>query len=371
MSIAQFSLLRGLRSRPRVGWIGIDIGSHSVKVAQLELVNGRKQIAESAIFPVPASAELTADSLSTGWLTQLLRDELSHHRGFRGRNVACGLSMSVSEFRSLNIPPGSPKERREMIAQELAENGIGVSNAIEFDFWDSDSNPAEASDADTLVNVLSISDGLASQIAEATQRSGLNCQVLDGAPFALARAIAMVSEQMPTGQPIAVLDWGHRAAYFSIIVAGQPVFSRSFKDCGVGGLVAAVGRGLDLSQADCHQLLSTCGVANPQLDHSERTELQELVDDFACELFDQLIVELDKTLSYLRTQRAELIPSEMWLVGGGATIRNVESKLSFETGIPVAPWRLPRRAGLATGVEGQSIELLSQAAALSELGWES
>ncbi len=371
MSAAQLSLLNRVSSRSRTGWIGIDVGSHSVKLAQLEIVGGQPQIAEALVIPIPQSELSTADLLRSGWLARSLRDELSHRHGFRGRNAACGLSMSVTEFRSMSIPPGSPAERREMIAQELSDSGDYSSAAVEFDYWDGYCNPAETSGADAPVNVLSVPVDLATQLAEAIQGAGLRCQVLDGGPFALARSIELIRGQVATGHPVAVLDWGHRAAHFALLVNGQPVFSRLLKDCGVGALVAAVGRELGLSVEDCHQLLATCGVPNPHLDRSERTELQELVDDYSGELFDHLLAELEKTLSYLRMQRAELIPAELWLVGGGATIRNVEAKLCFETGMPVKLWQPRRRASVSLGAESQPIELFAQAAALSELGWVS
>lgn len=376
MSVSQFSLLPRLRQRARTGWIGIDIGCHSVKLAQLEIVNGQKQIAEAAVFPVPESALLTADSIKGGWLAQALRHELGQHRGFQGRNAACSLSMSITESRSLNIPPGSTKERREMIAQELADSSTSPSADVDFDFWDGYVGPNEGGNVEPIVNVLSIPGGIATRVAEAVQASGLNCQVLDGGPFVLARTLALVgdvtnSEEIPAsiGRPVAVLDWGHRTAHFVIIVDGQPVFSRILKDCGSGTLVAALGRGLNLSTDDCHQLLATCGVPNPYLDHSERTELQELAIDFTGDVLHQLAAELDKTLSYLGSQRAELLPEELWLVGGGATIRNVDTWLSFETGLVATPWRTRQRTPASNLVEGKAVELLAQAAALSELGW--
>ncbi len=369
MRVAPFSLLSQLQPRVPVGWIGIDIGSHSVKLAQLAIVDGHKQIVDAAIIPIPDSSTLSVNSLQTGWLARALRSELSRHRGFRGRSAACGMSMSLTDFRSIVIPPGSDQERREMIAEDLAESG-GL-GAIEFDFWEGHGNPADAAGVEPPVNVLSVSSALATEVAMAVQDSGLNCQVLDGGPFALARAAQLAGRERAHDQPIAVLDWGHGAAHFAIIVAGQPAFSRVLKNCGVGSLVAAVKKGVNLSLDDCHQLLSTCGIPNPQLGIDERTDLQELVSEFTDELLNELIVELDKTVSYLRSQRPELIPVELILVGGGATIRNIDAKLNFESGLPTAPWRLPQFAAGNGTIAGLPVELLAQAAALSELAWQS
>lgn len=370
MSVARFSLLSRLQPRTPTGWIGVDIGSHSVKMAQLAVINGHKQIVDSAVIPLPGTSALTVDSLQSGWLAHALRGELSRHRGFRGQTAACGLSISLTDFRSMVIPPGSYQERREMIAEDLAESGNGGAESIEFDFWEGYRSPAEPASAEPPVNVLSVSTGLASQVTMALQDSGLHCQVLDGGPFALARAAKLAGQNRTEGDPVAVLDWGHGAAHFAVIVAGQPVFSRVLKNCGVGRLVEAVRKGVSLSREDCHQLLSTSGILNPQLDLSERTDLQELVAEFTDEFLNELISELDKTLSYLRSQRAELIPAELILMGGGATIRNIDARLNFESGIMTTLWR-PSQDVVRNGtMSGPPVELFASAAALSELAWE-
>ncbi len=360
MSVAFRSLMPRLRSR--TGWIGIDIGTHSVKLAQLEMVDGSKRLADAVVLPFPESGQLTADSLRTGWLARMLH---SARPRFRGRMAACGVSMSVTDFRSMTIPPGSPKERREMIAQELME-GAHSSTAIEFDYWDD-----AATEDGSAVNVLAVAEPLTVQIAEATQAAGLHCSVLDGGPFALARAVELMSHHAAIGHPQAVLDWGHRVAHLAIIVDGQPVFSRVLKDCEVGPLVEAVARGLGLTQRDGCELLTTYGVPDPQEVSSEQSEIQELVVDLSAKTFERLTVEIDKTLQFLSSHRPELVPSELILLGGGATIRNAEAKLALDLRLPVSRWQLPLRPAVGTSLDRRSIELFAHAAALSDLGWES
>ncbi len=360
MSVAQRSMLSFLRSR--TGWIGIDIGTHSLKLAQVESVGGQKQIAHALVIPLPAASHLTAESVRTGWLTRALRTALPC---FRGRTAACGVSMSVTDFRSMNIPPGSRNERREMIAQELIDGGIATAEAIEFDFWDG--NPKEENAA---VNVLAVSKSFVTQVAEAIQGAGLNCRALDGSPFTLARSLELMNHDSVVSTPRAVLDWGHRVAHLAIVVDGLPAFSRVLKDCEVGPLVESIAQGLGLSLEDSCELLSTYGVPDPQGTHSEFSEIQELVVDMAAELFDQLTVEVDKTLQYLGSHRPELAPTELVLLGGGAAIRNAEAKLSQEFNLPVMRWQLPLRRMVGMTGRQPPVELFANAAALSDLGCE-
>jgi len=364
------SATRLFRPRSRVGWIGIDIGTDSIKLAQLERVDGERRIAQAVVVPVPPSAALSADSLQQGWLSRVLREEIASGSDFRGRVAACVLSMSSTEFRSLELPPGSDQERREMIAQEFASAGGPAADTIEFDFWDGPGTVGDSSGGVTTVNVLSISQHLATQIGTEVSKAGLICRVLDGGQFALARSARLVHGNHPGQQPLAVLDWGHRGAHFVVIAEGQPVFSRILKDCGMGRVVAAVSKGLDLNIADCQELLSTCGFPDPAQGAAARTELQELAWDLAAEPMNELLSELKRTLLYLQHQRAELVPAEMTLVGGGAAIRNAAATLVTEIEMPVTLWKLPPSPGAARLFQETPVELFAQAAALSELGWD-
>lgn len=363
MSTVAHPFLRRSRRRSRTGWIGIDLGSQNLKLAQLEYVSGRTQIAAAATIPVP---EGRFDEGRADWLAVTLREKLTRNRGFRGNTAACTLSMSVAESRSMNIPPGSLQERREMIALELAEAGTPGSapdGGLSFDFWDAWPTPGETTSS---ANVLAIPEGLTELVADAIYRAGLNCPVLDGGPFPLARSADLVDDEVLDGHPVAMLDWGHRAVQFAIVVNGQPAFSRMLKDCGAGLLSAAVTKSLDLTTEECHQLLGGCGLPHPNTELHPPSEIQELVSDSIGEPFNKLVAELDKTLAYLKTQREDLVPAKVWLAGGGATIRHAAERLSFETGVNIVPWRLPR-AGTAGDLHVH--ELLTQAAALSALAW--
>lgn len=256
-----------------------------------------------------------------------------------------------------------------MIDAELAENRTSHSGPIEFDFWACDPKSSISAATESVVNVLSISNEVATELAESIQRTGLHCQVLDGGPFTLARSMTLMADRDVVSAPVAILDWGHHNAHFAIVSEGQPVFSRLLNDCGVGELVNSVQRGSGLSTDDCLQLLATCGVSDPNWDLSQRTDLHELVEEFTGAQIEQLLIELDKTLSYLRTQRSDLIPSEMWLVGGGATIKHITERLAFETGLSVMPWQMTNNQDFIA--DAAPVQLFAHAAALSKLRWAS
>ena len=93
-----------------------------------------------------------------------------------------------------------------------------------------------------------------------------------------------------------------------------------------------------------------------------------MIAELAAEPLSRLIDELNKTLSYFQQQRRDLIPSDGWLLGGGATIRNVAPWLSTQIDIPFNVWRLATRLDGTDWASDAATAMLGPAAALSALG---
>ena len=69
MSTAAIPFLRRSRNRSRTGWIGVDLGCQSLKLAQLEYQGGRPRIMAASIIPVP---EGRFNEARGEWLTATL-----------------------------------------------------------------------------------------------------------------------------------------------------------------------------------------------------------------------------------------------------------------------------------------------------------
>ena len=75
---------------------------------------------------------------------------------------------------------------------------------------------------------------------------------------------------------------------------------------------------------------------------------------------------MNKTLTYPELHRSGLVPVKIWLLGGGATVRNVAALLSARINLPVETWHLPSaEGGTACAVPAA---MLGPAMALSALG---
>jgi type IV pilus assembly protein PilM len=376
------------------GWIGVDLGTSAVKLAQVERTGRagpgrapsagwsqgmvaedgrggwswrlaharvlRRPVAES---PLAGAADTQGDGV-LDWWDQICGGQRLRE-GFSGRRSACVLPAARADLRAINLPEGSDTERRAMIGNEL--EGLSGEDAGRrvFDYWDV--RPPEQSKLEN-VNVLSLPEHEALAVVGSLARAGLCCRVIDGLPLAIARAVSMANGA-DAATPVGALDWGAASATFSILWDQRPVFTRQFRDCGFAAMPAAVSQALGVSIDDAEQLLSTHGVCGPAERNDPMRDVQEVITDVTSGLLSEIVSQLNKTLSYPELHRSGLVPAKIWLLGGGATVRNLASLLSAKIHRSVETWHLPS-AGAESG-EGlvPPAAMLGPAIALSALAF--
>ena len=348
------------------GWIGIDLGTSTVKLAQVQRSGAQWRLVHARILRHdPADGGLGPPGEAPGWWETVCRDK-DLRSGFAGRRAAAVLPATATDLRAIHLPEGSERDRRAMIAGELESISFPVAGRRSFDFWDSRPPAAEGESKLENVNVLSVLEDDAAALAGALAEAGLHCEAIDGLPLVLARAVEIVSAADPQ-VPVAAVDWGCTSATFTVICQGRPVFTRYLRDCGFAALPAAVGDALGLSHADAEQLLTTHGLPDPGRRGGGAGEIQEILADVLSPSLGAMISQLNKTLAYPELHRSRLIPQRAWLLGGGATVRNMAAFLSARVGLPFETWRLPGTA--QGGSAGNApLALLGPAVALSALG---
>lgn len=355
---------------PTRGWIGIDLGTSAVKLAQVGRVGPRWRLVHARVVrrdPGNGRAGLPEEIL--GWWEDTCRNR-QNRAGFAGRRAACVLPASATDLRPVQLPDGSEPERRAMIAGELESVFSAAASRRTFDFWECQAPAGEEESKLENVNVLSVAEDEAVLVAEALGRAGLRCLAIDGLPLALARAVGMVQPAEPHA-PVAAVDWGHTSATFSVISANRPVFTRHLRDCGFGALVSATSEGLGLPAEDAEPLLGMHGLPDPARPGGDRAdavrEIQEVLADVTSQALGSMVLQLNKTLAYPELHRCRLVPRKIWLFGGGATVRNMAAVLSARVGLPFEAWRLPGSDGPGS-LAAVPDALLGPALALSALG---
>lgn len=348
---------RKLSSRGRrLGWVGVDLGTSALKIAQVCGEQGRWSLAAQVVVPAARSGTIG--------LSPAVASMLFDSTAFRGRRAACAIPLSAAELRTIELPVGSDTELREMIAQEIGATADFVNAQREFDFWELET--PERSDGIRTYAVLSIAHDIAQQVAEDLLQAGMKCEAIDGVPFAIARAAAMNAAE---GQPevVAAIDWGFSSVTFVAAAAGEPIFVRSLRDCHLGLILKRMEDELGLTPSECYPLLVNYGLPHPNAGSSS-SKLQEAIGDLVTDTLACLVDEVARTLSFAGRQLRRRSPKSLLLMGGGAAIRHSAEHVAARIQQPVDCWKLPTQSGAACPLQKHHTALFAVAAGLSQLG---
>lgn len=344
------------------GWIGIDIGSSAIKIAQIQKEAESWILLNHKTIPLYLNDDQPDIALSA---TEAIQQQPSLFSLFSGMKAACLLPMSLVELQTLKLPEGTDNELRAMIQQELETLNNGQTGDKEFVFWEEKFTPNQQEGMIGL-SVMSASQSDILTISQQLLKSSCHCEVMDVLPFALARAIKMISSS--TDEPVAAFDWGTSTPLFIIVKNGLPVFSRVFRNCGYSNLTQILCDNMGLNLQESQHLLKQFQSKNPA--ESSMNDVRQAIADMVAAPLKQLSREFGKTLEFVKQQRPELLPKHLWLFGTGASLSSAEQVITDMTHIPSTIWSLP-----STSNQHHPEQVLLQAAlgpaiALSSLIYE-
>lgn len=352
-------------ARYKTGLIGVDIGNSTVKVVQ---------VARSARgFEVPAMAAIPR---SECWAVERMFDEpprstadqlrtaRSLGLGFRGRRVAAALPMSLCDVQLLDPARSThPRGGADLVAavETLTQH---PAHHLRCATW-----PAEPTEDESppRENLIAVAANWTDQLCDDIASVGWSCQIIDALPFCLARAVWMVDSRTRHG-PIGAIDLGYRQATFCVVLDGRPVYTRALKGCSQQHLLEELARGLGVDSTEVETLLVEHGVAGPASEQCSETV--GVIAEVAAEPLAHLDEELRRTMDYLKCQRNSIVPQEIVLFGGGATIRGLAEELTARLRCDVYRWRLDGRRRGDVEEQGTPTCIFGPAIALSALAWE-
>lgn len=353
----------------RLGWIGVDIGTRTIKLAQVARTPSGLRLRHAAViqrahsWTDDDSLALAAPNSSEAEIRAALQCAQ-----FRGRSAACTLPMNVCELRGLNIPHGEDHERRSMIANELADDWAGLPQPMQFDFWplevDRKTNAADAFNVD----VLSVAKPWIMQAANDCQRAKLDCWAVDGSPLAMARAVGM-THRGQSGQRVLTVDWGFSNTTICAVGNGAPLFARRIHQGSFRTVLEAIRSALGMTLDQAQHVAAVHGVAASNDEEDSENEIHAAVTTALAEPAAELTGEIQRTLRFFDLQRRHLRPSSVLLMGGGGSVKNIGPYLSKLLDLPVDVWHVPWDTADTNGSPSRSTALLGCAVALSALAW--
>jgi len=165
------------------------------------------------------------------------------------------------------------------------------------------------------------------------------------------------------------VDWGFSNATLCVVGDHRPYYARRIQRCGFGQVLESISTSLSVSPDEAQHLADTEGLALTDGAATGDQEIQAAISDATMPTLEELIREIRRTLQFVEMQRRNLQPAAIWLLGGGATLRNIGPFLEPLLSLPVRVWSIPTGERQLPFAAGQRGAVFAGAAALSALAW--
>lgn len=299
--------------------IGLDIGTTSIKMAELDISNKTPKLLSIRLIPTPPNCinagEISDVSTISGAIKSLY-SELKTNR----KAVATALWGTAVIVKKITMPKMDKKMIREQIHFE-AEQYIpfDIKNvSLDFHILKYSSTP-ETID----VLVIAAQNELTSQYTSVIEFSRLKAEVLDVSGFALANCFEANYGKLGL-ETIGLFNFGAAVTNFVVISNGEVIFTR---DIPVGGSVYTneISRnlGITFSEAEALKIDAVSGRETPDQVNSIITATNELV-----------VEEIRNTIEFLVATSNGLVLSKCYYTGGSSLttglINAVSNSISVE-----------------------------------------
>ncbi len=298
---------------------GLDIGSHTLKVAQVEKAGNQYRLVALGMSPAPAGGILSEAVNDQTQLSEAIK-KLKSEAKITTNNVAAALPEDKIFTRVIEMPLLKEDELESAIKWE-AEQYIPLPlDEVTLDYQIA-SMPDQKASQEKKMEVLLVASPkqLIDRYLKVLEGAGLRPASLETEIIAIARSVAP-----PDSTPVLVVDLGARATDMAIVDKGQIVFTRSIGTAGEA-LTRAVATELKLEPGQAEEYKKAYGVDPKQLEGKVKGAIGPILD--------VVVKEMEKALEFYRSRHKETPVSRAVLTGGTAGLPEVVSLIAQKLGI--------------------------------------
>jgi type IV pilus assembly protein PilM len=243
--------------------IGLDIGTSSIKVAEIEVSGKRSSLISFGITPTPNGTVTGGEITDITAVSNAIRGLALEIKSKR-RMVSTGMWGTAVIVKKITIPKIEPSLVADQIQWEAEQyipfdiNEISLAHHI-----------LKKSGSPETMDILLVAaqNQLVVQYAEAVESAGLSCEIIDVSGFALANCFEC-NYGKRIGECIGILNLGAGISNFVVVSDGEVVFNR---DIPTGGLTYTNDihkeLGVTLGEAETLKISASAGREVPEEVH--------------------------------------------------------------------------------------------------------
>ena len=342
--------------------IGLDIGTHSIKAAEVEEEHGVLRLINFSSISTPPNA--IRDGVITN--ERAVSDAIAELVGkskIRANRAVAAVAGPTIVARYIEVPEMREAQLRQSLNFE-ARNYIpfSIDDAIlECQIMERSENTAAGK---MRVLLVAAHRQLVDSRVAAIESAGLDPIAIELEPFALIRAAidTNINEQLRK-QTVALINLGASLSDICIVRDGEFVFSRSVGIAG-NSLTSAISSALRIDTSEAEDLKRNIAVATTVEDMGSAEGRVREANYAIFPILDELIRETRRSLNYYQSQfpegsRSGLI-SKVVLAGGTAKLKGVERYFAHRLDLEVEVADVFRDAALeARGFESDYLSDVS------------
>jgi type IV pilus assembly protein PilM len=299
--------------------VGVDIGSHAVKVCQLKRTERGYAVVNlgSSIIPEGAVDDGTLnDPEAVGAVISELFDNLK----IKGKKVGFSISGYSVIVKKVNLTVMEEDKLEEHIMAEAEQYIPFDIEDVYLDFQDLKTNTADSDRTDVML--VAAKKEIVEGYIEMLEGLGLQPVIVDVDGFALENTYEY---NHPKNENVALVDIGASKMNINILSAGISVVAR---DIVVGSrqLTDQIQNAFDLDYEEAEAL---------KLGHTPAGEKQAQIEEIFTSTCTQWVLEIKKAIDLYHSNHPEEPLIKLVLSGGGSKVTGLADFLTSETSLPV------------------------------------
>ena len=302
------------------GLVGLDIGSHSIKVMELkEGRGGAWKLQKFGLHKLPAEAIVDGAIMNSAAVVEGIRDLMARHK-IKAREVATAVSGHSVIIKKITLPLMTDDELSESIQWE-AEQYIPFSvNDVNLD-TQIVSRSEETGQMEVLL--VAAKKDIIQEYTSVISEAGLKPLIVDVACFAIENSFEANDEAM-SSEVVALVNIGASLVTINVLNNGVTAFTR---DINMGGnqFTEEIQKQLNVSYEEAEALKLGGNVSTSQ-STTEAVVPQE-VGAILRSTSEALAIEIQRSIDFYLATAAGLTLSKVILSGGTAKVPSLKDAL--------------------------------------------
>ncbi len=300
--------------------IGLDIGSSSIKLAEMTVSSSGAVLDNFALIQSPAQAMNNGEITDSVLISESIKAAFKEN-SFSNKKACVGLSGTAVIVKKISIPKVDTKNLREQVQYEAAQYLPFDISQVTIDYHQL-SFSQNAANTDLLV--VAAQNEFVLSYLETVTRAGLKCQILDVGSLALANIFELNYGR--TNEPVAIFNFGSNITNFLVLLQGEVIFSR---DIPVGGFhfTNEISKNMGVTFEEAESL---------KISQSNKQEVPEDTRTFMNIALEHVTEEIRNSIDFYTATANGLLINRAYFTGGasltvGLIDHLIESiKLPFE-----------------------------------------